>query len=237
VDRDTLLAPRPVLQTVVIDPGHGGPDAGVRGEAGVEEKQIALDVARRLRTLLETRLGLRVILTRGDDSDVELDRRAAVANNAKADLFLSLHANGAPTPSASGAEVYYLQLDREGEEVRQQADGAVAVPVVGGGTRRIEILRWDLAQARHVETSATLAAIVAEDLAARIPMGASPVRRAPLRVLEGLNMPAVLVEMAYLTNPAQERLARSEDYRNDVAQALLEALVRFRRYLEVQGRP
>jgi N-acetylmuramoyl-L-alanine amidase len=237
VDRDTLLAPRPVLQTVVIDPGHGGPDAGVRGEAGVEEKQIALDVARRLRTLLETRLGLRVILTRGDDSDVEMDRRAAVANNAKADLFLSLHANGAPTPSASGAEVYYLQLDREGEEVRQQADGAVAVPVVGGGTRRIEILRWDLAQARHVETSATLAAIVAEDLAARIPMGASPVRRAPLRVLEGLNMPAVLVEMAYLTNPAQERLARSEDYRNDVAQALLEALVRFRRYLEVQGRP
>jgi N-acetylmuramoyl-L-alanine amidase len=237
VDRASLLSPRPVLQTVVLDPGHGGPDVGVTGAAGVEEKQVTLDVARRLRTLLETRLGLRVLLTRGDDSDVEMDRRAAVANNAKADLFVSLHANGAPVPSTSGAEVYYLQLDREGEAVRQQADAAMAVPVVGGGTRRIEILRWDLAQARHVETSATLAAIVAESLAGRVPMGASPVRRAPLRVLEGLNMPAVLVEMAYLTNPAQERLSRSDEYRNDVAQALLDALVTFRRYLEDQARP
>jgi N-acetylmuramoyl-L-alanine amidase len=132
--------------------------------------------------------------------------------------------------------VYFLLLDREGEQVRQEAEAAaVDLPVVGGGTRSLEILRWDLAQARHVDTSATLAAIVAEHLASNVAMGPSPIRRAPLRVLEGVNMPAVLVEMAYLTNPSQERLARSDDYRNLVAQALFDAVARFRRHLEEQA--
>ena len=233
IDREALLAPRPVLRTIVLDPGHGGSDRGVAGAGGLSEKDLTVTVARRLRSLLETRLGVRVLLTREEDNDVGLDRRAAVANNAKADLFLSLHANAAPAPTVAGAEVYYLQLDREGEQVREEAEAAsVALPVVGGGTRSLEILRWDLAQARHVETSAALAAIVAEHLASHLTMGASPIRRAPLRVLEGVNMPAVLVEMAYLTNPAQERLARSDDYRNLVAQALFDAVVRFRRHLE-----
>jgi N-acetylmuramoyl-L-alanine amidase len=236
IDRDTLLAPRPVLQTVVLDPGHGGSDAGVAGRAGLTEKELTVNVARRLRQLLETRLGVRVLLTREEDGDVGLDRRAAVANNAKADLFLSLHANASPAPAVSGAEVYFLLLDREGEQVRQEAEAAaVDLPVVGGGTRSLEILRWDLAQARHVDTSATLAAIVAEHLASNVAMGPSPIRRAPLRVLEGVNMPAVLVEMAYLTNPSQERLARSDDYRNLVAQALFDAVARFRRHLEEQA--
>jgi N-acetylmuramoyl-L-alanine amidase len=238
VDRHALLAPRPVLQTVVLDPGHGGTDSGVQGTSGGVEKTIALAVAQRLRELLETGLGVRVILTRDNDIDVGLDRRAAVANNAKADLFLSLHANASPSPGVAGAEVYYLELDREGEQVRQEAAAAaVTIPVVGGGTRRIEMLRWDLAQARHVDQSATLAAIMADTLAAHVTMGPSPIRRAPLRVLEGVNMPAVLVEMAYLTNPAQEALAQSEDYVDDVAQALFDAVVRFRRHLEEAPRP
>jgi N-acetylmuramoyl-L-alanine amidase len=238
VERDALLAPRPVLQTVVIDPGHGGSDAGVAGGAGLTEKELTANVALRLRGLLETRLGIRVLLTRNDDGEVGLDRRAAVANNAKADLFLSLHANASPAATVTGAEVYYLQLDREGEQVRQEAEAAaVALPVVGGGTRTLEILRWDMAQARHVDTSATLAAIVAESLAAHVTMGATPIRRAPLRVLEGVNMPAVLVEMAYLTNRSQERVARSEDYRNQVAQALYDAVARFRRHLEERASP
>lgn len=238
VNGDPLLAPQPVLQTIVIDPGHGGQDIGVEGAAGSQEKAVALEVARALGMLLETRLGTRVILTRNDDIAVDLDRRAAVANNAKADLFLSLHANGAPAPAVAGAEVYYLQLDREGEQVRQEAAAAaVAIPVVGGGTRTIEILRWDLAQARHVERSATLASMMADSLAAHVRMGPSPIRRAPLRVLEGVNMPAVLVEVAYLTNPAQEALARSDEYVNDVAQAIFDGVVRFRRHLEEQGQP
>ena len=135
----------PLLQTIVIDPGHGGNDVGVRGARGTDEKTITLDVARRLRTLIEMRLGIRVILTREDDRAVRLDERTAVANNSKADLFLSLHMNAAPVENVAGAEVFYLRLDREGENARRAAASeAVVLPVLGGAVRSINLIRWDL---------------------------------------------------------------------------------------------
>ena len=113
-------------------------------------------MARRLRGLIEARLGVRVILTRDDDRAVGADERAALANNSKADLFLSLHANAAPSPAVAGAEVFHLRLDREGEDARRAAEAeAVSLPVLGGATREIEVIQWDLAQARHVEASAS----------------------------------------------------------------------------------
>jgi N-acetylmuramoyl-L-alanine amidase len=232
LDPSAWLAPRR-LRTVVIDPGHGGADAGVRGAGGTIEKLVALDIARRLRMLLETRQGLRVILTRDNDVAVTLDARAATANNSRADLFVSLHLNGAPSPQVAGAEVYYLHLDREGELARQQAaETAIAVPVAGGGSRTIEIARWDLAQARHVDASTRLATIIAEDLGRDASRGSVTVRRAPIRVLEGINMPAALVEIAYLTNRPQEKLATSAAFKDGVAEALHDAVVRFKRQLE-----
>src|SRR6185503_531316 len=149
------LEPRQALRILAIDPGHGGDEVGVRGADGLEEKQLTLDIARRLRSLVERGLGVRVILTRDDDRLVPIDERAAAANNGKADLLVSLHANGALTSSPSGAEVYYDRLDREGEAARRlAAEGAVALPVVGGGRRTIDVVPWELAQARHVEASA-----------------------------------------------------------------------------------
>ena len=142
---------RAALQTLVIDPGHGGEDVGVRGAGGVEEKQITLEVARRLRALIENRLGIRVVLTREEDRAVSLDERAALANNSKADLFLSLHANAALVPTVAGAEVFHSRLDRESEDALRSAEEGVALPVLGGGSRKIDVIRWDLAQARHVE--------------------------------------------------------------------------------------
>ena len=109
------------LQTMVIDAGHGGDDAGVHGPKGTLEKQITLDVARRLKTLVETRLGVRVVMTRDADRSVSADERDAIANNSKADLFLSVHVNGSPSAGLKGAEVYYLRLDRAGEEARRSA--------------------------------------------------------------------------------------------------------------------
>jgi N-acetylmuramoyl-L-alanine amidase len=233
LDPSLWLAPRARLQTVVIDPGHGGDDAGVRGGTGTLEKQIALDVARRLRTLLETRLGLRVILTRDQDVTVGLDVRAAIANTSRADLFLSLHLNAASSPEASGAEVYTLRLDSEGELARRQADEtAVAVPLAGGGSRTIQLLRWDLAQARHVESSTTLAAIIAENLGRDPSAGPVLVRAAPLRLLEEVNMPAALVEMAFLTNRAQEKRSDSNQFKDAAAEALHEAVGRFKRLVD-----
>jgi N-acetylmuramoyl-L-alanine amidase len=230
------LTPRPAFQTVVIDPGHGGNDAGVRA-GGTEEKQLTLDVARRLRQRLETRLGLRVILTRDDDRAVGLDERAATANNSKADLFLSVHANGALSPDLSGAEVFHLRLDREGENARRDARDAVALPVLGGGRRTIEIVRWDLAQAAHVDSSATLAMMLEEELRRRVPMSPRAVQQAQMRVLTGANMPAALVEVAYLTNPDQAKQAGGEEFRNAVAESLYDAIFRFRGYAEGQQAP
>jgi N-acetylmuramoyl-L-alanine amidase len=217
------------VQTIVIDPGHGGEEIGSRGPSGTEEKQLTLDVARRLRGLVETRLGLHVVLTREDDKAVPLDQRTSTANNNKADLFISLHANAAHSPRVSGAEVYHLRLGREEEQVRREAEaGSLTLPVLGGGTRTIDVVRWDLAQARHVEASATFASLLGGALKEHVPIGPRAVQQAPLRVLEGADMPAALVEMAYLSNPDQEKLAGSEEFKNSIAQALYDAIVRFR---------
>jgi N-acetylmuramoyl-L-alanine amidase len=226
-----FATPRPAFQTVIIDPGHGGADTGVVGAGGAEEKQLTLDVARRLRGLLEARLGLRVVLTRDDDRALGLDERAAVANNSKGDLFLSLHANGAPTTSMSGAEVLHLHAE--------PADATIgfvqgpSLPVLGGNTRRIDIVRWDQAQARHLDSSTMLAGILDEELRREdIMMSPRGVQRAPMRVLTAANMPAALIEMAYLTNPDQARLTSRDDFRASVAQALFDAVVRYRAFAE-----
>lgn len=216
------------LQTVVIDPGHGGDDAGARGAGGTLEKQVTLDVARRLKTVLESRLGVHVVLTRDDDRVVSPDERTATANNAKGDLFVSLHMSASPSRSVAGATVYFMRLDREGEEARREAGAqALALPVLGGGTRVIETIRWDLAQARHVEDSGRLASLMAAALEGHVPTTPQPVQAAPLRVLAGLNMPAVLFEMGYLTNADQEKRATADDGRTALVQAVYDAVNRF----------
>jgi N-acetylmuramoyl-L-alanine amidase len=231
------IEPRQALQTLAIDPGHGGDEIGVRAAGGLDEKQLTLDIARRLRGLVERGLGVRVILTRDDDRMVGIDERAAAANNGKADLLLSLHANGALSGSPSGAEVFYDRLDREGEAVRAAAAAAVALPVIAGGTRNIDIVPWEMAQARHVEASAMLASVLEQELRQRVPMGQRPIQQGPMRLLSAANMPAVLVEMAYLTNGAQEKAAGGDQFKNAVAQALYNAIVRFRGYLEETSAP
>ena len=226
------------LQTMVIDPGHGGDDAGVHGPKGALEKQITLEVARRLKTLVETRLGVRVIMTRDDDRAVSPDERDSVANNSKADLFLSLHLNGAPAAAVKGAEVYYLRLDRAGEEARRKvASTELVLPAVGGGSRPIDVIPWDLAQASHLDDSSRFASMLEEELEKHTPMGPRPLQQAPMRVLSGVNMPAALVEITYLTNAAQEQSVQSMEFQAGVVQAMFDAIVRFRAYLEAAPNP
>ena len=227
------VATRRVFDLVAIDPGHGGNDPGVRTADGLEEKELTLDVARRLRQRLETRLGVRVIMTREDDRAIAIDERAAFANNSKADLFLSLHANGALGGGMAGAEVYLLSLDREGEAVRRRRrTDAVSLPALGGGRRMLEVVPWNLAQAAHIDTSSTFSAMLEEELRRRVPISPRAVQRAGMRVLTGANMPAALVEMAYLTNPEQAGKARTDEFRNSVADALYEAIARFRTFAD-----
>jgi N-acetylmuramoyl-L-alanine amidase len=223
------LAPSGGLRTIVIDAGHGGDEEGAKGPDGTLEKDITLSVARRLKSALETRLGVRTILTRDADETVALDERAAVANNNKADLFISLHANASVRPSAAGAEVFYLSLAEYGDEAQRVARGeSESLPVFGGGTRDIEVILWEMAQARYIEQSASLAQAVEGALRERVPMSPRAIQQAPFRVLVGANMPAVLVEMGFITNPQQERQLGSDAFQSSVVQALVESVVRFR---------
>ena len=220
------------IRTIVIDPGHGGTDAGAQGPEGTLEKDVTLSVAQRLRTLLERRLGVRVILTRTGDTLVALDRRAAIANNDRADLLISLHANSALRDVATGAEVYYLDIDEYGAEAREIADrDGRYLPVSGGGVREIDVIPWELAQARHLTPSADLATFVGDELRLRVPMSPRPVQQAPFRVLVGANMPAILVEMGFISNPEQERQMTQSGFQTRVAEAIAAGVIRFRDHL------
>jgi N-acetylmuramoyl-L-alanine amidase len=221
------------LRTVVIDPGHGGEELGTQGTRGTLEKEITLSVARRLRTLIESRLGLKVFLTREDDRTLSLDERSAFANNHRADVFLSIHANYAVRPALKGAEVYYLTVERADEEARKKAgENSTSLPALGGGSRAIDLILWETAQARYLEQSAALAGFIEQALATRVEMSPRAVQQAPFRVLVGANMPAALVEIGYLSNADQETQLATAAYQDQVAQSLLDALVKFRGLLE-----
>lgn len=229
--------PPPGIRTIALDPGHGGDEHGAIGQGGLREKDVVLDVARRLKAQIEGRLGIRVLLTRDDDRLVPHDERASIANNNKADLFISLHANSSPSRSARGAQVYSLSPDGLSAEARRQAESPDArpVPVLGGGSRDIDLILWDMAQVRHLGESSALAGLVEEELRRRVEMNANPVQQAPFRVLVAANMPAVLVEMAFLSHPEDERLLATDEFRMKIVQALYDAIVRYRARAEAPG--
>ncbi len=223
------IAPAGGLRTIVVDAGHGGSDLGAKGPQGTLEKNVTLAIARRLKAALESRLGARVILTRDGDAAIGLDERAALANNNKADLFVSLHANASVRPATSGAEVFYLSLEEYGDEAQRTAHApSETLPVFGGGSRDIEVIAWELAQARYIDQSAILAQAVESALRERVPMSPRAIQQAPFRVLVGANMPAVLVEVGFISNPEQEQQLANETFQVALVQALTDAITRFR---------
>ncbi|MFQ5767089.1 MAG: N-acetylmuramoyl-L-alanine amidase [Acidobacteriota bacterium] len=189
------------LHEIVLDPGHGGPEEGGRGPTGLLEKDVTLEVCRRLRTRLEYR-GYKVLLTREGDLDLSLDERTALANNNKADLFISIHVNASPSSRARGAETYYLSLDRaarDGQERKLHSDD--------GKDRtesNLKMILWDMAQTSQLRESSLLAESIQEDFNRVLQLPDRGVKQAPLRVLVGALMPAVLVEIGFISNPEEE---------------------------------
>ena len=218
----------PAVRLAVIDPGHGGDDHGSAGAAGTLEKDITLAIARQLRDAIENRIGLRVILTRERDEAVALDTRAAIANNNKADVFISLHVNASTRPAAAGTAVYYQSIDEYGVEAREIANRSIEpVPVVGGGSREIDLVRWEMAQIRYVGQSGRLAGMIEEELGRRVPLSPRPSHQAPLRVLVGANMPAVLVELGSIADPDAEERLMSALFQTDIVDALVTGIQRY----------
>ena len=218
------VAEEQALRTVVIDPGHGGAEVGAKGPAGTLEKDVTLAIARKLRASLIGDLGLQVFLTRDGDVEVPLDERTAIANNYKADLFVSIHANASRSHGASGSEVYFLSYQASDDESRRVALEESGVLPVDPGTAppdsELALILWDMAQAEHLEESSSLASRLQEELAKATGQETRGVKQAPFRVLVGAAMPAVLVEVAFISHPEEEKLLSSDAYQSKVAAAL-----------------
>jgi N-acetylmuramoyl-L-alanine amidase len=229
-------APSTGIRTVVIDPGHGGAETGAIGPAGTMEKELTLLIARALADRLTSELGLRVALTRTDDVDLDLDERSALANQNRADLFLSLHLNSAARGDARGAESYFLSLQASDERA---ADSAALENLVGEAPAEpgsdqfdLQLLLWDLAQSRHLAASQRFAALVQEELNRQLDLPDRGVKQAPFRVLMGAAMPAVLVELGFLSSASEERKLREPAYRAELVTTLVRAISRFKSEVE-----
>lgn len=202
------------LRAIAIDPGHGGADRGASGPAGIAEKEVTLAVARALRDHLVEEYGFDVadvVLTRSDDREVSPDDRTMTANAAGADLLLSIHLNASPSPNDSGVVVYH---HTPGAADRRSGGAAAFVP-------------WDQAQYGQVPASRAFAEAIAAGLAS-LPLRAGGVAQAPLRVLSGAAMPAVQVELGYVTSPADARWLADPSFPAAAARALATGIVRYR---------
>ncbi len=221
----------PAVRTIVIDPGHGGEDLGARGPSGTVEKDVALSIAKRTRAELVNSRGLSVFLTRDHDTELSLDERTATANNYKADLFVSIHVNASRARGVRGSEVYFLSYQASDDESRRiaQAEGSAERLGRGGEGSDLALILWDMAQAEHLEESSTLASHLQEELAVVTGSEGRGVKQAPFRVLVGATMPAVLVEVAFISNPEEEKLLASDGYQAKVASAIARGIERFRR--------
>jgi N-acetylmuramoyl-L-alanine amidase len=215
---------------IVIDAGHGGHDTGTIGPTGLMEKDLCLDVALRLGKIIEQRLpGANVIYTRSDDSFVPLEERTNIANQAKADLFISIHANSSRDHGARGIETYYLNLKGSAEAMEVAArENATAQ----GGVHELQDLVMKIARTEKIDESKELAEDIQDSLSKRIQKSSKPmknrgVRKAPFVVLIGADMPSILTEISFLSNPADEQMLKKPEQRQKVAEGLYQGVVSY----------
>ena len=214
---------------IVIDAGHGGHDSGTLGVDGIEEKDVVLDVALRLGKLLHDRLGTEIIYTRSDDTFIPLETRTAIANKAQADLFLSIHANSSVDESARGVETYYLNFTSDPTALDVAArENAVSDQSI----HQLSDLVKKIALKEKIEESHEFASDVEGSLYAGLQRG-NPglkdrgVKKAPFVVLIGANMPSILAEISFVTNPKDAEQLRDPAYRQRVAESLYKGIARY----------
>jgi N-acetylmuramoyl-L-alanine amidase len=218
----------PGIRTIVIDPGHGGREVGAVGPGGLLEKDITLAIARKLQTALASKLGARVVLTREDDSVVSLDQRTALANQYKADLFLSVHLNAAVVKDAKGSETYFLSLEASDELAKKAAESENAQASVPNPNADLNLILWDLAHQAYVDESSRLAQAIQEEMNAATGVANRGVKQAPFKVLVGATMPAALVEVGFISNPEEEAKLQSEEFQNLMVTTLTKAVERYK---------
>ena len=214
---------------IVIDAGHGGHDSGTLGVDGIQEKDVVLDVALRLGKLLHDRLGAEIIYTRSDDTFIPLETRTAIANKAQADLFLSIHANSSPDASARGVETYYLNFTSDPTALDVAArENAVSDQSI----HQLSDLVKKIALKDKISESREFAADVEGSLYAGLEKGNAGlkdrgVKKAPFVVLIGANMPSILAEISFVTNPKDASQLAEPEYRERVAESIYKGVARY----------
>jgi N-acetylmuramoyl-L-alanine amidase len=228
-DRSLIRALGLKIGRIVIDPGHGGHDTGTIGPHGLEEKDLVLDVGRRLGKLLETRMGAEVVYTRKDDTFVPLETRTAIANQEQADLFVSIHANSSRDPDARGVETYYLNFTSSREALDVAArENAVSEESI----HELQDLVKKIALKEKIDESREFAGDVQRSLhsglAAKSPgIRDRGVKKAPFIVLIGANMPSILAEISFVSNPGDERRLGTAEYRQRIAESLYRGIAKY----------
>ena len=228
-DRSLIRALGLKIGKIVIDPGHGGHDTGTIGPNGLEEKDLVLDVGRRLGKLLETRLGAEVVYTRKDDTFIPLETRTAVANQARADLFVSIHANSSRDAGARGVETYYLNFTSSPEALEVAArENAVSAKSV----YELQDLVKKIALKEKIEESREFAGDVQESLHSGLAVKSPAIRdrgvkKAPFIVLIGANMPSILAEISFVSNPTDEHRLATSEYRQRIAESLYRGIAKY----------
>ncbi len=214
---------------VVIDAGHGGHDTGTIGSNGLMEKDLVLDVALRLGALITQQLGAQVVYTRSDDTFIPLEQRTKIANNEKADLFISVHANSSPEPSASGVETYFFNLtsDKSGLDLatRENATSTSAISDLN------DLLHRAVLQAKLEESREFAQSVQTSLWACSVKMDSHSrdrgVRQAPFVVLIGATMPSILAEIGFVSNPHDEKLLGRSEERERIAEALFKGVSQY----------
>jgi N-acetylmuramoyl-L-alanine amidase len=228
-DRSLIRALGLKIGKIVIDPGHGGHDTGTIGPNGLLEKDLVLDVSRRLAKLLDARLGADVLLTRSDDTFVPLETRTAVANQEQADLFVSVHANSSRDADARGVETYYLNFTSSPEALEVAArENAVSEKSI----HELQDLVKKIALKEKIEESREFASNVQQSLHSSLAAKSSSIRdrgvkKAPFIVLIGANMPSILAEISFVSNPTDERKLRTSEYRQKIAESLYKGIAKY----------
>jgi N-acetylmuramoyl-L-alanine amidase len=215
---------------IVIDAGHGGHDTGTIGPTGLMEKDLCLDVALRLGKIIQQRLpGADIVYTRSDDTFIPLEERTNIANQAKADLFISIHANSSQDHAARGVETYYLNLKGSAEAMEVAARENASSDQ---GVHDLEDLVKKIARNEKIDESKEFAEDIQDSLAKRVlKVGKTVknrgVRKAPFVVLIGADMPSILTEISFLSNPADEQLLKKPEYRQRVAEGLYQGVASY----------
>ncbi len=228
-DRSLIRALGLKIGKIVIDPGHGGHDTGTIGPNGLEEKDLVLDVGRRLGKLLQARLGADVVYTRKDDTFIPLETRTSIANQEQADLFVSIHANSSRDPDARGVETYYLNFTSSAEALdvaaRENAASDKSIHELQDLVKKIA-LKEKIEESREFASNVQRA--LHSGLAAKSPgIRDRGVKKAPFIVLIGANMPSILAEISFVSNPGDERRLRTSDYRQRIAESLYRGISKY----------